>query len=152
MALATKHFSLEQIGLIVSIYPIVWGLGQLSTGKLADHFSKKKMLFWGMLLQGLALLLFIPATNNWQFITLSALLGLGTAIVYPTFLAAIADFTHPQQRAESIGVFRFWRDMGYAIGALLTGIIADLAGLDWPVAAIGGLTILSAVVILVRMK
>lgn len=81
----------------VSIYPIVWGLGQLLTGKLADHLDKNKMLFWGMLMQGLALLLFIPATTNWQLISLSALLGLGTAIVYPTFLAAIADYTHPQQ-------------------------------------------------------
>ncbi len=136
----------------VSIYPIVWGLGQLLTGKLADHLDKNKMLFWGMLMRGLALLLFIPATTNWQLISLSALLGLGTAIVYPTFLAAIADYTHPQQRAESIGVFRLWRGLGYAIGALLTGIIADALGLNWPVAAIGGLTVIPAGVILIRMK
>lgn len=152
MLLAAKNFTLAQIGIIVSIYPAVWGLGQLATGKLADIFDKRKMLTWGMALQGLALLGFIPASQNWQFITLSALLGLGTAVVYPTFLAAIAGLTHPQQRAESIGVFRLWRDLGYAIGALLTGIIADWLGLEWSVAVIGGLTMVSAGVILARMK
>jgi MFS family permease len=152
MLLAAKGFTLAQTGIIVSIYPAVWGLGQLGTGKLADHFNHKKMLTWGMALQGLALLGFIPASQNWQFIALSAVLGLGTAIVYPTFLAAIAGLTHPQQRAESIGVFRLWRDLGYAIGALLTGILADAFGLHWSVAAIGGLTVLSAGVIWVRMR
>ncbi len=151
LLLAAKHFTLAQIGVIVSVYPAVWGLGQLFTGKMADHLNKKAMLTWGMAMQGVALLLFIPASSNWQFISLSALLGLGTAVVYPTFLAAIAEFTHPQQRAASIGVFRLWRDLGYAFGALLTGIIADAAGLDWAVAAIGGLTILSAGVIAARM-
>jgi MFS family permease len=105
-----------------------------------------------MALQGLALLGFIPATENWQFIGLSIFLGLGTAIVYPTFLAAIAGLTHPQQRAESIGVFRLWRDLGYAIGALLTGIIADAYGLHWSVASIGVLTVVSAGVIWARMR
>ena len=152
LLLATKGFTLAQTGIIVSVYPAVWGLGQLGTGKLADHFQHKKMLVWGMALQGLALLGFIPAAENWQFIGLSAVLGLGTAIVYPTFLAAIAGLTHPQQRAESIGVFRLWRDLGYAIGALLTGVIADAFGLNWSVAVIGGLTLLSAGVILARMR
>ncbi len=152
MLLAAKNFTLAQIGIIVSIYPAVWGLGQLATGKLADVLNKKTMLVWGMALQGLALLLFIPAKTNGEFIALSALLGLGTAVVYPTFLAAVAGYSHPQQRAASIGVFRLWRDLGYAIGALLTGIIADSLGLNWSVAAIGGLTVASAGVILARMK
>ncbi len=152
LLLATKGFSLAQTGVIVAIYPAVWGLGQLGTGKLADVFSHKKMLAWGMALQGLALFGFIPASQNWQFIGLSALLGLGTAVVYPTFLAAIAQRTYPQQRAESIGVFRLWRDLGYAIGALLTGLIADWLGLDWSVAAIGGLTVASAVVVWSRIE
>ena len=152
MLLAAKHFTLAQIAVIVSVYPTVWGLGQLGTGKLADIFDKRKMLTWGMALQGVALLGFIPASQNWQFIALSALLGIGTAVVYPTFLAAIAGLTHPQQRAESIGVFRLWRDLGYAIGALLTGIIADSLGLEWSVAVIGGLTLASACVVFLRMK
>jgi MFS family permease len=152
LLLAAKGFSIEQIGIIASVYPAVWGLGQLFTGKLADVFDKKKMLFWGMLTQGVTLLLFIPAATNFEYIALSALLGAGTAVVYPTFLAAIAGYTHPQQRAESIGIFRLWRDLGYAIGALLTGILADSLGLLMPVAVIGGLTILSAGVIRVRMR
>lgn len=109
------------------------------------------MLFWGMLLQGAVLLLFIAADNFWQFAALSVALGIGTAIVYPTFLAAIADYAHPQQRAESIGVFRLWRDLGYAVGALLTGILADSFGIYWAVGAIGFLTLLSAGIIARRM-
>ncbi len=150
--LATKNFDLGQIGKIVALYPIVWGLGQLFTGKMADHLNKKSMLFWGMLMQGLALLLMIYATSFLHFATLSVVLGIGTAIVYPTFLAAIANYAHPQQRAESIGIFRLWRDLGYAIGALLTGILADSLGINWAVGAIGFLTILSSIIILIRMK
>lgn len=152
MLLAAKNFSLEQIGIIVSVYPTVWGLGQLVTGKMADLYNKKTMLVVGMVSQGFALLLFLIADTHAEFIAISALLGLGTAVVYPTFLAAIAGYTHPLQRAESIGVFRLWRDMGYAIGALLTGIIADFAGLNWSVAAIGGLTLCSALILSLRMK
>ncbi len=150
--LAAKQFDLEQIGKIVALYPMVWGLGQLFTGKMADHLNKKYMLFWGMLSQGVALFLMIFAQNFFHFAVLSAILGIGTAIVYPTFLAAIADFAHPQQRAESIGVFRLWRDLGYAIGALLTGLLADFFGIHWAVGAIGLLTVLSAMVIYGRME
>ena len=150
--LGAKSFSLEQIGQIVALYPVVWGLGQLLTGKMADHLDKKGMLFWGMLLQGATLLLLIVAQGFWQFAALSVALGAGTAVVYPTFLAAIADYAHPRQRAESIGVFRLWRDLGYAVGALLTGVLADLLGIGWAIGAIGLLTLLSAAVIGVRME
>jgi MFS family permease len=150
--LATKNFDLEQIGKIVALYPIVWGLGQLFTGKLADHLNKKSMLFWGMLLQGIVLWLMIPASSFSHFAVLSIALGAGTALVYPTFLAAIADYAHPRQRAESIGVFRLWRDLGYAVGALLTGIFADTLGINWAIGVIGFLTIVSSVIILVRMQ
>lgn len=104
-----------------------------------------------MLVQGFALLLMIFATSFFHFATLSIILGIGTAIVYPTFLAAIADYAHPKQRAESIGVFRLWRDLGYAVGALLTGILSDLLGINWAVGSIGLLTILSSIIILIRM-
>lgn len=150
--LAMHNFNLEQIGKIVALYPIVWGLGQLFTGKMADHLNKKWMLFWGMLVQGGSLLCMIFASTFLEFAILSIILGIGTAIVYPTFLAAIADNAHPEQRAESIGIFRLWRDLGYAIGALLTGILADSLGIYWAVGAIGFLTIFSAVIILVRMQ
>lgn len=150
--LAAQDFKLEQIGKIAALYPVVWGLGQLFTGKLADHLNKKYMLFWGMLLQGVVLLLLIFAHSFFQFALLSALLGVGTAIVYPTFLAAIADYAPPRQRAESIGVFRLWRDLGYAAGALLTGILADALGVGWAVGTVGFLTLVSALIILSRMR
>ena len=150
--LLIKGFDLEDIGKIVALYPMVWGIGQLFTGKLADTLNKKQMLFWGMLLQGIVLLMMISAQSFLQFATLSILLGVGTAVVYPTFLAAIADHSHPEQRARAIGTFRFWRDLGYAVGALLTGILADLADENIALACIGFITVLSAVVIQLRMK
>lgn len=150
--LTGRGFTIEKIGLIVAIYPAIWGLGQLVTGRMADVFEKKKMLFWGMLLQGLVIVALAFAITPFQFIVLSSLLGLGTAIVYPTFLAAIADNTHPGQRAESIGVFRLWRDLGYALGAIITGIIADRFGISTSVLCIGGITLLSAIIIAIRMK
>ncbi|MDH5475698.1 MAG: MFS transporter [Cyclobacteriaceae bacterium] len=150
--LSLRGFSILEIGKIVAVYPVVWGLGQLVTGKLADHYNKKWMLFSGMLFQGLTILGMIMATTFIQFVLLSVILGIGTAIVYPTFLAAIADHTHPQQRAESIGVFRLWRDLGYAFGAILTGVLADFVSINASIAAIGGLTLISALIIGVRMK
>ncbi len=150
--LAGKGFSLPEIGKIVAIYPIVWGIGQLLTGKLGDHLPKKPMPFWGMLLQGLVIISLVYATTFTQFIGLSILRGAGTGIVYPTFLAAIADYTHPEQRANSIGVFRLWRDLGYAIGALMTGIIADVFSIQTSISVTGGLTILSALIIYGRMQ
>ncbi len=150
--LATKGFALDEIGIIIAVYPAVWGIGQLFTGKMADHFSKKLMLFWGMLLQGIALILFIWASSLINYILLAAILGLGTAMVYPTFLATIAENTHPLDRAKSIGTFRLWRDLGYAIGAILTGIIADLYNVNTAIIFIGGLTILSALIIVFRMS
>lgn len=150
--LATKGFSIEKIGIIVGIYPIVWGIGQLFTGKMADKYPKKKMLYIGMLLQAIALLFFAFANTMSLFIGLSIILGWGTAMVYPTFLATIANNTHPDNRAQSIGVFRFWRDLGYAIGAIITGIIADAFNLEAPILFIGGLTLVSSVIIYYRMS
>jgi MFS family permease len=149
--LFSLHYNTENIGIISAIYPTVWGIGQLFTGKMSDLYSKKKMLFWGMLLQGLAILA-LPFTES--FIALSVLagtLGLGTALVYPTFLSTIAQATSPSQRAESIGTFRLWRDLGYAFGAIISGITADLFGINNAIYLIGVLTILSAIVIQVRM-
>lgn len=147
-----KNFTIEQIGIITATYPAVWGIGQLFTGKMSDHFRKKSMLFWGMLIQGLALLLFIIADSFSMFILLSIILGWGTAMVYPTFLVTIAQHTHPNDRAKSIGVFRLWRDLGYAIGAILTGVIADFLGINSAIIFIGIITIFSSIVILKRMN
>ena len=149
--LATKNFELDEIATIVAVYPMFWGVCQLFTGKMADIFDKKKMLFLGMLLQGIALLSMIYATTFWHFSLLSSVLGIGTAIVYPTFLAGIGDYTHPEQRAKSIGIFRLWRDSGYAFGAIITGVISDFWDINTSIALIGGLTIFSAIIIQVRM-
>jgi MFS family permease len=151
MLLLMLHFNQEQIGAVVAIYPTVWGLGQLFTGKMADHFSRKRMLFWGMLLQGMAILLIPYTAHLWALGALSAVLGMGTALVYPTFLTAIAAATSPGQRAESIGTFRLWRDLGYAFGAVISGVTADLFGISYAILLIGVLTITSACIIQFRM-
>jgi predicted MFS family arabinose efflux permease len=119
---------------------------------MADYFCKKDLLFLGMLLQGLALVAFLFANTMTHFIALSSILGWGTAMVYPTFLATVAENTHPADRANSLGVFRLWRDLGYAIGAILTGVIADTFGINASILVIGMLTLFSAVVIFYRMK
>jgi MFS family permease len=149
--LVTLHFENNDIGIITAIYPTVWGLGQLFTGKMADHYSKKKMLFWGMFLQGVAIMLLSFAYDFYMLVVLSSFLGLGTALVYPTFLSTIAEYTRPEQRAESIGTFRLWRDLGYAFGAIISGITADLFGISYAVLLIGGLTIISSIIIKFRM-
>ncbi|TVQ50222.1 MAG: MFS transporter [Saprospirales bacterium] len=149
--LLSFNYSNENIGIIVAIYPTVWGIGQLFTGKMADHYSKKRMLFYGMLLQGIAIL-FIPFTSDfWALASLSAILGWGTALVYPTFLTTIADATSPVQRAESIGTFRLWRDLGYAFGAIISGVVADIFGVQYSILLIGVLTIASSLIIKFRM-
>jgi MFS family permease len=150
--LASKGLTIGQIGLVTAIYPAVWSIGQLFTGKMADVFCKKDLMFIGMLLQGLTLVVLIFAGSIVLFIILSAILGVGTALVYPTFLASVAENSHPADRANSLGIFRFWRDLGYAIGAILTGIIADAFGVNASVIVIGVLTIFSSGVIFYRMK
>jgi MFS family permease len=151
IVLMSMNFNEANIGLIAAIYPTVWGIGQLFTGKMSDVYSKKAMLFWGMLMQGLAILL-LPMVHDFYLLSiLSGLLGFGTALVYPTFLATIAQATNPTQRAESIGVFRLWRDLGYAFGAIISGVIADAYGVYAAIVFIGGLTIVSSLIIKFRM-
>jgi MFS family permease len=150
--LASKGFTIGEIGVVTAVYPAVWGIGQLFTGKMADYFCKKDLLFGGMLLQGLALFVLVFASTMTHFIILSSILGWGTAMVYPTFLATVAENTHPSDRAGSIGIFRLWRDMGYAIGAILTGIIADAFSINAAIFIIGALTLFSSGIIYIRMK
>ena len=150
--LAIKGFSIAEIGVITAIYPAVWGIGQLFTGKMADKFCKKDILYVGMLLQAIALIVLVWANSMVDFVVLSSVLGWGTAMVYPTFLATVAENTHPQDRAKSIGIFRLWRDLGYAIGAILTGIIADFFSINAAILFIGFLTLVSALIIHFRMK
>ncbi len=149
--LFSLHFDNNSIGILSAIYPTVWGIGQLVTGRMSDYYSKKAMLFWGMLLQGFAILCIPLSTDFYILAFISAILGLGTALVYPTFLSSIAQATSPKQRAESIGTFRLWRDLGYAFGAVISGITADLLGIEYAIFLIGGLTLLSSLIIKFRM-
>lgn len=149
--LLSLNYNTEDMGIITAVYPIVWGIGQLFTGKMSDVYSKKSMLFLGMLMQGNAIL-FIPVVSSFILLAvISVILGLGTALVYPTFLSAVAQATSPAQRAESIGTFRFWRDLGYAIGAVISGISADLFGVNIAILLIGTLTVISSAIIKFRM-
>jgi MFS family permease len=149
--LLSYNFNISQIGVLTAIYPAVWGIAQIFTGKMADAYAKKRLLFWGMLAQGIAIL-FIPTSAEFYVLAaLAVVLGLGTALVYPTFLAAIAQATPAMQRAESIGTFRLWRDLGYAIGALISGLTADFFGVPAAIVFIGLLTILSSFVLQFRM-
>lgn len=150
--LATKGYTISETGIITAIYPAVWGIGQLFTGRMADRFCKKDMLYIGMFLQSIALIVLVWANTMLHFVILSSILGWGTAMVYPTFLATVAEHTNPQDRAKSIGIFRLWRDLGYAIGAILTGIIADLISIHASIIFIGMLTFASAAIIRYRMK
>lgn len=152
LILLQQNFSLTEIGTITAVYPAVWGIGQLFTGKMSDHFSKKKMLFWGMFIQGIALLSMIIASQFLHYILIAVSLGWGTAMVYPTFLATIAANTNTIDRPKSLGIFRFWRDMGYAIGALITGILADVYGVVVAIIFIGAATVFSSLIIQVRMS
>lgn len=145
-------FSQTNIGILVAIYPTVWGASQLVTGRLSDMYSKRLLMFWGMMIQALAIFSLNWAVEFYDFVWIGVTLGLGTALVYPTFINAISDYTHPKQRAESLGVFRFWRDMGYAAGALLTGVIADIFGISASIISIAILTGISALIILGRVK
>jgi MFS family permease len=148
---ASSGLALEQIGLLAAIYPGVWGVAQLGTGALSDRLGRKGMIVGGMWLQAVAILLVVLRGGFRTWAVAMVLLGLGTALVYPTLLAAISDVAHPNWRASAVGVYRLWRDGGYAVGALLAGVVADLVGVPFAIAAVGTLTFASGCVVLVRM-
>ena len=151
LLLQRQGYSLVQIGWVTGLYPLVWGVAQVFSGQWSDRVSKRQMLALGMLLQACALLGLLWADGLAAYLCVSALLGLGTALVYPVFMAAIADNVHPLQRAESIGVFRLWRDLGYVFGAVLTGLLMDWAGIGAAIETVAFLTAASAAQILYRM-
>jgi MFS family permease len=125
----------------------VWGLSQLVTGALSDRWGRKWMIVAGMWVQALGIGLFVVGAGFWLWLTSAVLLGIGTALVYPTLLAAVSDVAHPDWRASAVGVYRLWRDGGYAIGALLSGLLADAFGIPVAIAAIGVLTFLSGMIV-----
>jgi MFS family permease len=126
---AAHGLGVERIGVIKAVYPLVWGLLQVLTGPLSDRVGRKRLIAGGMIVQaaGIWLTVLVPIYGAW--LLGAGLQGLGTAMVYPALLAAITDHAHPLWRASSLGVYRFWRDLGYAVGALLSGAVADLVGL-----------------------
>jgi MFS family permease len=140
-----------QVGLLAALYPAVWGLGQLLTGPLSDRLGRKPLITAGMLVQAVALACTALAGSFPPWAASAILLGVGTAMVYPTLLAAVADVAHPGWRASAVGVYRLWRDAGFAVGALLAGLVADLAGLVAAVWVIAALTAASGLVVAVRM-
>ena len=145
---------LEGIGWIKAVYPVVWGVGQIVTGPLADKIGRKPLIVWGMFVQVLGHIIIgfewlEPLTSG---LTGSVLLGIGTAMVYPALLAAVSDTANPNWRASSLGVYRFWRDMGYAIGALMAGIVGNFFGLEWAVHIAGLITFISGIIVWIRMK
>ena len=148
---ANAGLSIGRIGVLAALYPAVWGVGQLYTGGLSDRVGRKPLIVAGMLTQGVALAV-IAATGSFASWAVGAVvLGAGTALVYPTLLAAISDVAHPQWRARSVGVYRLWRDSGFAIGALVAGIIADLVSIPVAIYAVGALTAASGLVVAIRM-
>jgi MFS family permease len=146
-----KGFSLIEIGQVAAVYPAVWGIAQLATGPLADRFSARNLIALGMLVQALALgaMPWLESPAAWT--AASAVLGLGTALVYPTFLSAVAQWTHPLDRASALGIFRFWRDLGYAVGALLVGGIAATTSAQAGILTVAGLTLASGILVAIRM-
>ncbi len=149
--LLQKNYSLQEVGLVAGIYPVVWGITQLFTGKLGDIYCKKQLITAGMLLQAAALFIVTVASSIEMNVLSMTLLGLGTALVYPNFLTVIAENTHPDQRAQSMSIFRFWRDSGYVIGAVFSGIIADQFGAEVAFIAVAVITGAAAVLAEVRM-
>ena len=136
---------------ITFLLTAIWGIGQLVTGPLSDRMGRKWLIAPGMWVQAVGIGLVIMSTTFAGFAAGATLLGIGTAMVYPTLLAAIGDVAHPSWRASSIGVYRLWRDVGYAVGALLTGIVADLSGMDAAMWLVAALTFGSGVVVAARM-
>ena len=148
MLFVSAGVGLEGIGWIKAVYPIVWGVGQIITGPLADRIGRKPLIVWGMFVQ-VAGHIIIGFGQDYPLetgLTGSVFLGIGTAMVYPALLAAVGDAAHPSWRATSVGVYRFWRDAGYAAGALIAGAIAVWLGLTWAVHAAGILTLISGLI------
>ncbi|HKY34893.1 MAG TPA: MFS transporter [Polyangiaceae bacterium] len=149
---ATAHMTIAQIGTLAAIYPATWGVAQLFTGAWSDRIGRKWLIAAGMWVQAVGIAVVILSATLGGFATGAALLGLGTAMVYPTLLAAIGDVAHPSWRASSVGVYRLWRDLGYAVGALLAGITADALGLPSAMWVIAALTFVSGLIVAVRMS
>jgi MFS family permease len=149
---ASFGLGLERIGFLKALYPVTWGLLQVVTGPMSDRLGRKGLIVAGMWVQAGGLVLTAATRDFGSWIIGSLLLGIGTAMVYPALIAAVSDASHPTWRARSLSVYRFWRDLGYAIGALAAGLIADRFGLSFAIAAIAALTFFSGAVVAFTMQ
>ncbi|WP_395146262.1 MFS transporter [Armatimonas sp.] len=149
---AASGLDVAHIGILKFVYPAVWGLMQVATGPLSDIIARRLLIGSGMVLQGIALAMTLLGTSFSLWLAATVLFGLGTALVYPALIAVVSDAAEPDWRARALGVYRFWRDMGYAVGALLSGIIADLLGFAPAIGAVATLTVLSGLIALRLMK
>jgi MFS family permease len=146
--LAAHGSSVREIAIVAAAYPVVWGLGQLVTGWLSDHVGRKPLIAAGMLVQAVALGILVVGGGSFATaLPAAVLLGVGTAMVYPTLIAAVSDVTQPRDRARIVGVYRFWRDFGFAIGALAAGILTDLVSADAAIGAVAALTAASGLIV-----
>jgi len=148
---AAAGLSVREIGLLAFVYPATWGITQLWTGALSDRFGRKWLIASGMFVQGFALVVMVFVQGLVPWLVTGILLGIGTAMVYPTLLAAIGDVAHPSWRGSAVGLYRLWRDLGYAVGALLAGVLADSFGMSVAIATVGGLTLVSGFAAAMRM-
>ena len=148
---ASHGLTVSQIGVLAALYPAVWGAGQLATGALSDRIGRKWLIAAGMGVQAAAIAMVALGTTFTGWAIAAVLLGAGTAMVYPTLLAAIGDVAHPAWRARSVGVYRLWRDGGFAVGALLAGVIADAFGIPAAIWVVAALTAASGLIVAIRM-
>jgi MFS family permease len=149
---ASAKLPLEQVAWLAAIYPAFWGIGQLFTGALSDRVGRKWLIAGGMWIQAIGIALIAASASFALFVGGAVLLGVGTAMVYPTLLAAIGDVAHARWRASTVGIYRLWRDLGYAVGALLAGLVADLVGLGAAIWLVAAITAGSGLVVAVRMS
>jgi MFS family permease len=149
---STYGLGVGRIGILKAVYPAVWGILQIATGPLSDLLGRKWLIVGGMWMQAAGIFVTVAGRSFGWWLSGSMLLGVGTAMVYPALIAAVSDNSHPSWRARSLSVYRFWRDLGYAVGALSAGIIADTLGISWAIGSVGALTFFSGVVVAIAMR
>ena len=149
---AAAGLSLTEIATLAAAYPLTWGTSQLATGALSDRIGRKGLIVGGLLFQGAAIAAIAATTGFWPWFAACVALGIGTGMVYPTLLAAVADVADPAWRGSALGVYRMWRDLGFAGGAVLVGVVADRAGMTTAIAVVAAITAASGIVVAVRMR
>jgi MFS family permease len=149
---AAANLSLPEIAILAAAYPLTWGVSQLVTGAWSDRIGRKRPIVAGMLIQAGAIAMIAGTSGFGPWLVASVVLGLGTALVYPTLLAVVADVAGPRWRASALGVYRMWRDLGFAVGAILVGFVADRAGMATAIALVAAITAGSGIVVALRMR